>query len=81
MAERKPKTVEFPNNAIIGSILPSVLNTVENRKAMPDADKSDWDDPEEIAKLIKMWGLGEGRPDNGAFVEFTKELNGKLIMP
>lgn len=81
LAERQKGTVDFPQNAIVGAILPSVLNTAANRKAMKGSDRKEWDDPDDIAMLIKQWGVGEGRPENGAFVEFSKELNGKLIMP
>ncbi|MGH9734420.1 MAG: SDR family NAD(P)-dependent oxidoreductase [Candidatus Acidiferrales bacterium] len=34
------------------SILPSIIDTEANRKAMPDADYSKWPKPEEIARVI-----------------------------
>lgn len=34
------------------SILPSIIDTEANRKAMPDADFSKWPKPEEIARVI-----------------------------
>lgn len=36
----------------INSILPSIIDTVANRKAMPGADFSIWPKPEEIAQVI-----------------------------
>jgi NAD(P)-dependent dehydrogenase (short-subunit alcohol dehydrogenase family) len=34
------------------SILPSIIDTGANRKAMPNADFSKWPKPEEIARVI-----------------------------
>ena len=34
------------------SVLPSIIDTEPNRRAMPDADFSKWPKPEEIAKVI-----------------------------
>jgi NAD(P)-dependent dehydrogenase (short-subunit alcohol dehydrogenase family) len=34
------------------SILPSIIDTAANRKAMPDADFSKWPKPREIANVI-----------------------------
>jgi len=34
------------------SILPSIIDTEANRKAMPDADHAQWPKPEEIARVI-----------------------------
>lgn len=36
----------------VNSILPSIIDTEPNRKAMPDADFSKWPKPEEIAQII-----------------------------
>jgi NAD(P)-dependent dehydrogenase (short-subunit alcohol dehydrogenase family) len=34
------------------AILPDTVDTEANRRAMPDADRSDWTSPEAIARLI-----------------------------
>jgi NAD(P)-dependent dehydrogenase (short-subunit alcohol dehydrogenase family) len=36
----------------VNSILPSIIDTPANRKAMPDADFAAWPKPEEIARVI-----------------------------
>ncbi len=36
----------------MNSILPSIIDTEPNRKAMPKADFSKWPKPEEIAQVI-----------------------------
>lgn len=36
----------------VNSVLPSIIDTEPNRKAMPDADYSRWPKPEEIARVI-----------------------------
>ena len=36
----------------VNSVLPSIIDTEPNRKAMPDADFSKWPKPEEIAQVI-----------------------------
>ena len=36
----------------MNSILPSIIDTAVNRKAMPDADFDVWPKPEEIAQVI-----------------------------
>lgn len=41
------------------TILPSIIDTEANRKAMPDADFSKWPKPEEIARVI-LFLCGDG---------------------
>ena len=36
----------------VNCILPTIINTPQNRAAMPDADPKDWETPESIANLI-----------------------------
>jgi NAD(P)-dependent dehydrogenase (short-subunit alcohol dehydrogenase family) len=36
----------------VNSVLPSIIDTEANRKAMPDADFAKWPKPEDIAKVI-----------------------------
>ena len=50
------------------SILPSIIDTDANRKAMPSADFAKWPKPEDIARVILFLCSDEGRLINGASV-------------
>lgn len=50
------------------SVLPSIIDTEANRKAMPDADFSKWPKPEEIAHVILFLASEEARLIHGAAV-------------
>lgn len=76
MAEWK----EVPINSKVVAILPTTLDTPANRKAMPGVDYTTWEDPNQISKMMKMWGVGESWPENGAFVNFSK-IKGGILMP
>ncbi len=52
----------------VNSVLPSVIDTEPNRKAMPDADFSKWPKPEEIAQVILFLCSNEARLVHGAAV-------------
>jgi len=58
----------------VTAILPSVLSTMDK----------DGEDTKQISTILKMWAIGESRPQNGAFVIFDK-IKGKkgetLLMP
>ena len=70
---------EIPEDASVCTVLPQIIDTPQNRDAMPDADRSDWQPPEQIAELIRAWADGDGRPENGAFAELARcEATGSL---
>jgi NAD(P)-dependent dehydrogenase (short-subunit alcohol dehydrogenase family) len=48
-----------PYNIQVNSILPSIIDTSANRKAMPDSDYSKWVTPKEIARLLVQLGSPE----------------------
>jgi NAD(P)-dependent dehydrogenase (short-subunit alcohol dehydrogenase family) len=48
------------------SVLPSIIDTDANRKAMPKADFSKWPKPEEIAKVILFLCSEDAKLINGA---------------
>jgi NAD(P)-dependent dehydrogenase (short-subunit alcohol dehydrogenase family) len=50
------------------SILPSIIDTEANRKAMPKADYAKWPKPEEIARVILFLASDEAKLVNGASV-------------
>ena len=52
----------------VNSILPSIIDTATNRKAMPGADFSKWPKPEEIANVILFLLSDEARVIHGAAI-------------
>jgi len=38
-------------------------------EAMPDADHSKWEDPDQIASILKMWSNKENVPKSGSFLK------------
>lgn len=52
----------------VNSVLPSIIDTEANRKAMPQADFAKWPKPEEIASVILFLCSGEGGVVDGAAV-------------
>jgi NAD(P)-dependent dehydrogenase (short-subunit alcohol dehydrogenase family) len=52
----------------VNSVLPSIIDTEANRKAMPDADFSRWPKPEEIARVILFLCSDDAKLVHGAAV-------------
>lgn len=52
----------------VNSILPSIIDTEVNRKAMPKADFSKWPKPEEIARVIFFLCSEQARVIHGAAI-------------
>jgi NAD(P)-dependent dehydrogenase (short-subunit alcohol dehydrogenase family) len=52
----------------VNSILPSIIDTEVNRKAMPDADFSKWPKPKEIARVILFLCGDDAKVIHGAAV-------------
>jgi NAD(P)-dependent dehydrogenase (short-subunit alcohol dehydrogenase family) len=50
------------------AILPSVIDTPQNRAAMPDADYAKWVTPEAIAKVVRFLVSEDSAPTSGAAV-------------
>jgi NAD(P)-dependent dehydrogenase (short-subunit alcohol dehydrogenase family) len=55
-------------NVRVNSILPSIIDTPANRRAMPNADFSKWPKPEEIARVILFVCSEEARLIHGASI-------------
>ena len=52
------------------------------RKKFPSAPLNDLTPTDGISQLLKMWSLGDNRPENGAFVGFrTHGKKGKVVFP
>jgi NAD(P)-dependent dehydrogenase (short-subunit alcohol dehydrogenase family) len=52
----------------VNSVLPSIIDTPANRKAMPDADFAAWPKPEEIANVILFLCCAEAKVIHGASI-------------
>jgi NAD(P)-dependent dehydrogenase (short-subunit alcohol dehydrogenase family) len=52
----------------VNSVLPSIIDTEANRKAMPQADFSKWPKPEEIARVILFLCSDDSKVINGAAI-------------
>jgi NAD(P)-dependent dehydrogenase (short-subunit alcohol dehydrogenase family) len=52
----------------VNSILPSIIDTVANRKAMPGADFAKWPKPEEIARVILFLCSDDAKLIHGASI-------------
>jgi len=50
------------------SVIPSIIDSEENRKAMPSADFTQWPKPEDIAKVILFLSSDEARLIHGASI-------------
>ena len=57
-----------PYNINVNSVLPSIIDTAANRKAMPNADFAKWPKPEEIARVILFLCSEEARVIHGAAI-------------
>ena len=55
-------------NINVNSVLPSIIDTAANRKAMPGAEFSKWPKPEEIARVILFLCSEEARVIHGAAI-------------
>jgi NAD(P)-dependent dehydrogenase (short-subunit alcohol dehydrogenase family) len=52
----------------VNSILPSIIDTEANRKAMPSADFTKWPKPRDIARVILFLCSDEARVIHGAAI-------------
>ena len=53
---------------LVNAVLPSIMDTPANRKAMPKADFSKWPKVEEVARAILFLASGENALTSGALV-------------
>jgi NAD(P)-dependent dehydrogenase (short-subunit alcohol dehydrogenase family) len=52
----------------VNSILPSIIDTAANRKAMPDADFASWPKPQDIATVVMFLCSDGARTIHGAAI-------------
>jgi len=50
----------------VNSVLPSIIDTAANRKAMPDANFAKWPKPEDIARVIRFLCSDDAKVIHGA---------------
>jgi NAD(P)-dependent dehydrogenase (short-subunit alcohol dehydrogenase family) len=55
----------------VNALLPSIIDTPQNRKDMPDADFSRWVKPDEIGKVIRLLLSSDARAITGALIPVT----------
>ncbi len=61
-----------PSFVRVNAVLPSIIDTPGNRRDMPDADRSAWVAPEDLARVILFLASAEATAVNGALVPVTR---------
>ncbi|NIP57602.1 MAG: SDR family NAD(P)-dependent oxidoreductase [Gemmatimonadetes bacterium] len=61
-----------PNGITVNAVVPTIIDTPANREAMPDADRSTWLHPGEIARVVAFLASEDGGPVNGAAIRLGK---------
>jgi NAD(P)-dependent dehydrogenase (short-subunit alcohol dehydrogenase family) len=70
------RTIALENqdkNITANVILPGTMDTAGNRAAMPDADRSKWVNPADVAKVALLLASDQGAKINGALIPVSKE--------
>lgn len=62
------------SDVTINAVLPTILDTPANRKAMPEADHSKWVGLAELASVIRALAGEVGRPVHGAFLPVSGRI-------
>jgi NAD(P)-dependent dehydrogenase (short-subunit alcohol dehydrogenase family) len=65
---------EVKGKVRVNAVLPSVLNTEQNRRDMPNADPSKWVQPDDLAKVMLFLASDEARAITGALVPVTGQV-------
>lgn len=65
---------ELKGRVRVNAVLPSILDTAQNRKDMPDADPSKWVQPEDLAKVMLFLASEDARAITGALVPVTGQV-------
>ena len=58
-------------NINVNCVLPTTIDTPENRKAMPDADPKKWVAPEDLANVVAFLASDAARAIHGAAIPVT----------
>jgi NAD(P)-dependent dehydrogenase (short-subunit alcohol dehydrogenase family) len=62
---------ELKGKVRVNAVLPSILDTPQNRKDMPDADHAAWVQPDDLAKVMLFLASNDARAITGALVPVT----------
>ena len=55
----------------VNAVLPSILDTAQNRADMPDADPAKWVRPAELARVMLFLASPDSRAITGALIPVT----------
>ena len=55
----------------VNAVLPSILDTEQNRRDMPDADPAKWVQPSDLARVMLFLASPESRAITGALIPVT----------
>jgi NAD(P)-dependent dehydrogenase (short-subunit alcohol dehydrogenase family) len=58
----------------VNAVLPSILDTAQNRKDMPDADPAKWVQPADLARVMLFLASPESRAITGALIPVTGKV-------
>jgi NAD(P)-dependent dehydrogenase (short-subunit alcohol dehydrogenase family) len=57
-----------PDGILVNAVLPSIIDTPDNRRAMPDADHASWPRPEALAEVMLFLASPANTVTSGALV-------------
>lgn len=58
----------------VNCVLPTILDTPQNRAAMPDADPADWVSPVDLARVVAFLASEDARAIHGAAIPVTGKV-------
>lgn len=65
---------ELKGKVRVNAVLPSILDTAQNRKDMPNADPSKWVQPDDLARVMLVLASDDARAVTGALVPVTGQV-------
>ena len=65
---------ELKGRVRVNAVLPSILDTAQNRKDMPRADPKTWVQPDDLAKVMLFLASDDARAITGALVPVTGQV-------
>jgi NAD(P)-dependent dehydrogenase (short-subunit alcohol dehydrogenase family) len=65
---------ELKGEVRVNAVLPSILDTAQNRKDIPNADPAKWVQPDDLAKVMLFLASDDARAITGALVPVTGQV-------